>query len=235
MKKLLLGLFLFSVLSFAEGNTVETRFGLDLQSDSKLKATGEDPVNLKFTKRGFEIGAEYRKDLSSGFEAGVGIFYKRNGYRKNFKEDVVFPILDDVPVSSEFKGFHSLPIYATLRYNFLTSSDIKPYIKANLGYSINSGTAKVTYSDNTSTWPSIKGTVDDEYRFKNGIYYGIGTGIEYKNFTVDLSYNVLRSKFENTWISTVGRLGTHVLESSTETGKINNRYLTLSFGYNFKF
>ena len=235
MKKLLLGLFLFSVLSFAEGNTVETKFGVDLQSNSKFKETGDDARSFKFTKKGLEIGAEYRKDLSSGFEAGLGAFYKRNGYRKNFKEDVVFPILDNVPVSSEFKGFNSFPIYATLRYNFLTSSDIKPYIKANLGYSINSGTAKVTYSDNTSNWPSIKGTVDEEYKFKNGIYYGIGTGVEYKNFTVDLSYNVLRSKFENTWISTVGRLGSHVLEYATETGKINNRYLTLSFGYNFKF
>ena len=50
MKKLLLGLFLFSVLSFAEGNTVETKFGVDLQSKSKFKETGDHARSFKFTK-----------------------------------------------------------------------------------------------------------------------------------------------------------------------------------------
>ena len=245
MKKLLLlGLFLLGSLSFSEGNIIETRLGYDLNVNSKIKT--DDEENLKVLKNGIELGVEYRRELSSGFEIGGGIFYKKSGYKNTFKDGTpegnpygIAGSIDTIPLNVETKGFNSLPIYATARYKFYTPSEIKPYIKANLGYSFKSGSARFSYAENTNIWTTIKGRVEDEFKFRNGLYYSIGIGAEFKNFTVDLSYNVIRSKYDYYYMydasSNLIGSGIETYNYANETGKVSNKFITLSFGYNFKF
>lgn len=238
MKKLILSIFMVSALaSFAEGNTVDVRAGFDFNSKSKVK-DGESSFDL--LKRGFELGAEYRRNLGSGFELGAGVFYKRNSFKKDTIDEAL--IIDgttgDVyPTSVTNKKFNAFPIYATARYNFMTpSEDIVPYIKANLGYSINSGKLESKYTTNTTTYPDVAGRIDESYKFKNGLYYGLGTGVKYKNFFADLSYNVIRSKVENRYMSSAESIGgTTTYEYDNWNTKVNNRFVTLSFGYSFGF
>ncbi len=242
MKKFLLLLLAISGLSFAEGNTVELRIGADLSTNSKLKFVDiyDENFSVKGLKNGFEIGAEYRRDLGTGFELGAGFFYKKNNYHNELKEySVEGTIIDSKGMTASSKGFHSFPIYATARYNFMTPSDsIKPYIKANLGYSINSGKLTSHYAENFSYFNDIAGRLNLDIKFKNGLYYGIGTGIKYNNFSVDLSYNEIHSKFSETFMDSASSNSsstTGVYEYATYNKKLKNRFVTLSFGYNFEF
>ena len=234
MKKLILSIFMITALaSFAEGNTVDVRAGFDFSSKAKIK---DEDVSFDLLKRGFELGAEYRRNLGTGFEVGGGIFYKTNSFKKNAVGE---PILDEdgSELNVTSKKFNAFPIYATARYNFTTpSEDIVPYIKANLGYSINSGKLESKYAQNTTEYPDSAGRIDESYKFKNGLYYGLGTGLKYKNFFVDLSYNVIRSKVENRFMSSAQSIGgSTTYEYDKWNTKVNNKFVTLSFGYSFGF
>ena len=74
MKKLAIGLFLILGLSvFAEGSKIEVRGGYDFGAKYDAKAGT------------FEIGTEYRYEVSPGVEVGGGIAYQshkkiKNGY-----------------------------------------------------------------------------------------------------------------------------------------------------------
>ncbi|AMD95168.1 outer membrane beta-barrel protein [Leptotrichia sp. oral taxon 847] len=240
MKKLILSVFILTTLvSFAEGNSVDVRAGLDLGSKSKVK---NEDFSFDLLKKGFEIGTEYRRNLGAGFEAGAGIFYKRNNFKKEVLDDA---LVDEASYDTKYKSFNAVPIYATARYNFNTNSDFVPYIKANLGYSINSGKAESNYTGvGTSKYYDIAGKLNEKFEFKNGLYYGLGTGLKYKNFFADLSYNVIRAKVENNYMSSaryssVTASGTTTRSTEYEFDKddykVNNRFVTLSFGYSFEF
>lgn len=240
MKKLILSVFILTTLvSFAEGNSVDVKAGLDLGSKSKVK---NEDFSFDLLKKGFEIGTEYRRNLGAGFEAGAGIFYKRNNFKKEVLDDA---LVDEASYDTKYKSFNAVPIYATARYNFNTNSDFVPYIKANLGYSINSGKAKSNYTGvGTSKYYDIAGKLNEKFEFKNGLYYGLGTGLKYKNFFADLSYNVIRAKVENNYMSSaryssVTASGTTTRSTEYEFDKddykVNNRFVTLSFGYSFEF
>ena len=234
MKKLILSIFMITALaSFAEGNTVDVRAGFDFSSKAKIK---DENGSFDLLKRGFELGAEYRRNLGTGFEVGGGIFYKANSFKKNAVGE---PILDEdgSELNITSKKFNALPIYATARYNFATpSEDIVPYVKANLGYSINSGKLESKYAQNTTEYPDSAGRIDESYKFKNGLYYGLGTGLKYKNFFVDLSYNVIRSKVENRFMSSAQSIGgSTTYEYDKWNTKVNSKFVTLSFGYSFGF
>ena len=234
MKKLILSIFMITALvSFAEGNTVDVRAGFDFSSKAKVK---DENGSFDLLKRGFELGTEYRRNLGTGFEVGGGIFYKANSFKKNAVGE---PILDEdgSELNITSKKFNALPIYATARYNFATpSEDIVPYVKANLGYSINSGKLESKYAQNTTEYPDSAGRIDESYKFKNGLYYGLGTGLKYKNFFADLSYNVIRSKVENRFMSSAQSSGgSTTYEYDKWNTKVNNKFVTLSFGYSFGF
>lgn len=239
MKKLILSVFILTTLvSFAEGNSVDVRAGLDLGSKSKVK---NEDFSFDLLKKGFEIGTEYRRNLGAGFEAGAGIFYKRNNFKKEVLDDA---LVDEASYDTKYKSFNAVPIYATARYNFNTNSDFVPYIKANLGYSINSGKAESNYTGVGTSYYDIAGKLNEKFEFKNGLYYGLGTGLKYKNFFADLSYNVIRAKVENNYMSSaryssVTASGTTTRSTEYEFDKddykVNNRFVTLSFGYSFEF
>ena len=204
MKKLLLLGALVSSIAMAD--VIEVRVGGDLTNRATFKDTDNQnwKINDDALKNGFEITGEYRTPIAENLEIGGGISYKFNKLsNKNYS-------------GLTMKGINSVPIFFTTRYNFKNTSEITPYIKGNLGLAINSGKVE---SKNLVAKESLK--------FGSGVYYGIGTGLQYKNFVADLSYNVntMKTKYN---FNTPGY---------REQGKFNTNHgtLTLGVGYSFGF
>ena len=204
MKKLLLLGALVSSIAMAD--VIEVRVGGDLTNRATFKDTDNQnwKINDDALKNGFEITGEYRTPIAENLEIGGGISYKFNKLsNKNYS-------------GLTMKGINSVPIFFTTRYNFKNTSEITPYIKGNLGLAINSGKVE---SKNLVAKESLK--------FGSGVYYGIGTGLQYKNFVADLSYNVNTMKTKYNFNTPRYR----------EQGKFNTNHgtLTLGVGYSFGF
>lgn len=86
--------------------------------------TEKEELKTKFPV--FELGVEYRKEITDNFELGGGILFQ---YQKRIKE-------------TDIDGFNSYPVYIAVRYNFYENSKIKTYMKSDIGYSYNSGNFK---------------------------------------------------------------------------------------------
>ena len=204
MKKLLLLGALVSSIAMAD--VIEVRVGGDLTNRATFKDTDNQnwKINDDALKNGFEITGEYRTPIAENLEIGGGISYKFNKLsNKNYS-------------GLTMKGINSVPIFFTTRYNFKNTSEITPYVKGNLGLAINSGKVE---RKNLVAKESLK--------FGSGVYYGIGTGLQYKNFVADLSYNVntMKTKYN------LNRPG------YKEEDKFNTNHgtLTLGVGYSFGF
>ena len=202
MKKLLLLGALVSSIAMAD--VIEVRVGGDLTNRATFKDTDNQnwKINDDALKNGFEITGEYRTPIAENLEIGGGISYKFNKLsNKNYS-------------GLTMKGINSVPIFFTTRYNFKNTSEITPYVKGNLGLAINSGKVE---SKNLVAKESLK--------FGSGVYYGIGTGLQYKNFVADLSYNVntMKTKYSVD------------IPGYKRNSKFNTNHgaLTLSVGYSF--
>ena len=205
MKKLLLLLGLV-VSATAMASVVEVRVGGDLTNRATFKDTDNQnwKINDDALKNGFEITGEYRTPIAENLEIGGGISYKFNKLsNKNYS-------------GLTMKGINSVPIFFTTRYNFKNASEITPYVKGNLGLAITSGKVE-----------SKNILADESLKFESGIYYGIGTGLQYKNFVADLSYNVNTMKTKYSFN----------MPGYKEEGKFNTNHgtLTLGVGYSFGF
>ena len=191
MKKILLGLFALASVSAvaAEGVNVYGRLGLDVYS--RYQKIEESSVLKTKGKVAPSIAVEVTKDLGSNFEAGLGLGHVWNG-KRNMTVDY-----------EKIEAIRSIPLYVTTKYKFDAGSDVKPYVKADLGYSFN----------------QMKKN-DYDLKAKNGLYAGIGAGVEYNNVTADLSYvfTGAKYKFEN-----------------GNTYKANKNAVRLTVGYKFAF
>ena len=205
MKKLLLLLGLV-VSATAMASVVDVRVGGDLTNRATFKDTDNQnwKINDDALKNGFEITGEYRTPIAENLEIGGGI-----AYRYNKLSSKNYPGLT-------MKGINSVPIFFTTRYNFKNASEITPYVKGNLGLAITSGKVE-----------SKNILADESLKFESGIYYGIGTGLQYKNFVADLSYNVNTMKTKYSFN----------MPGYKEEGKFNTNHgtLTLGVGYSFGF
>mgnify|MGYP000912150612 FL=1 len=204
MKKLLLLGALVSSIAMAD--VIEVRVGGDLTNRATFKDTDNQnwKINDDALKNGFEITGEYRTPIAENLEIGGGISYKFNKLsNKNYS-------------GLTMKGINSVPIFFTTRYNFKNASEITPYVKGNLGLAITSGKVE-----------SKNILADESLKFESGIYYGIGTGLQYKNFVADLSYNVNTMKTKYSFN----------MPGYKEEGKFNTNHgtLTLGVGYSFGF
>ena len=204
MKKLLLLGALVSSIAMAD--VIEVRVGGDLTNRATFKDTDNQnwKINDDALKNGFEITGEYRTPIAENLEIGGGISYKFNKLsNKNYS-------------GLTMKGINSVPIFFTTRYNFKNASEITPQVKGNLGLAITSGKVE-----------SKNILADESLKFESGIYYGIGTGLQYKNFVADLSYNVNTMKTKYSFN----------MPGYKEEGKFNTNHgtLTLGVGYSFGF
>ena len=203
MKKYLIILgMLLSLAIYAEGNKVEVRGGIDLGQEFNHNYW-DLKKDAKFS---YELAVEYRRELARNFELGVGIAYQDHGKVKTGNYSTF---------STEGDLYDSIPLYITSRYNFKNSTEVTPYIKSSLGYSfnVNDGNLKVK---------TALGERELDVNAKNGFYYGIGAGVEYKSFVADLSYQVNYSDIE-------------AKDNNFNSSKADFQRFTLSLGYNFEF
>lgn len=220
-KKVLLGLAALSCASLAaEGTNVYLKAGADMfQRFDEVKYDGEKLNKDKGDDFGYELTVEVMREVYSNFELGLGLSYQDHGDpKKNTTGDWMLDNNGDLyDITSEIPGFKSVPLYVTAKYNFPVEGNIKPYLKADLGYSFN--------SDNGDVKASVIGyeTIKYSTKIENGLYYGIGAGAEYNDFVVDLMYKMNKAKIE--------------IDDEGDKYKKDLDYsrVTLSVGYKFNF
>ena len=216
MKKLLVVLGLIaSVALYAEGNKVEVRGGADFATTFSHNFNNVSE-NTDFS---YELALEYRKELPYNFELGLGIAYQDHGKLKS--QTTGYPTYN-TEVSGDL--YDSIPLYVTAKYNFKNSSEFTPYVKANLGYSFNINDGSLSLKE-TSRLTGISYSSNFDVDVKDGFYYGLSTGVEYKGFIVDLAYQVNYSD-----VDLKDANGNTRFSSSADF----NRF-TLGLGYNFGF
>ncbi len=219
MKKrifMLLSLMTIGALSFGKENVVEVRAGIS-------PATKFDVEPSKKAKTSFEVGAEYRYLVTENVELGGGIAYQKHGKLKRFSDVSNSLLKVDV---SDTQLYDSIPLYATVKYNFRNDSEFTPYIKANLGYSMNVNGENNSHYE---TYSKVTGAMLDsgklkDLKAKNGMYYAIGAGVEYRGFTADISYQINTAKIDGVRY-----------DGQTDSGKADNRRVTLGIGYQMGF
>ena len=224
MKKILLIIgILAGSLAYAEGNIIEIRGGYDLTSTTNFDKDIYSEYDLdKFVENGFHFGVEYRREVLTNFQIGAGLEYRLSSLDQPGN---VRATNENIDYSYDSGNLSSIPLYVTARYVFRNSTDINPYIKVNLGYSINSGDTSVNLNNFYS------GKLVEEYKseMKNGMFYGLGFGVEYKNFLVDLTYDITHSKAEEKIYNYEDK------EGFSYDYDFDIQKLTLSFGYQFNF
>lgn len=209
LKKVLLGMVILSAVSMAEGTNIYLRAGANVwEKFDVLKYDGQKISNEKTDEFSYEIAAEITKEIYQNIELGVGIAYQDHG---NPKDKSVFGEKYKMP------GYTSVPVYITGKYNIPTDfHNIKPYIKMDLGYSFNDknrDAGVVIYGGERKLSTKIE----------DGVYFGIGAGLEYNNFTADIMYKITKAEME------------------TSTGRSKQKYdldysrVTLAIGYKFNY
>lgn len=188
-----------STLSLADGN-FNLRVGGDVYSkvDSLGVYSGGDTEDF-----GYEVGLEYMRPVTEKLELGLGIAYQKNakisGKKSKFSEWNGVIESEYSKGYDDFRGYDSIPVYFTGKYVLTDKWAVKPYIKASLGYSFNFGNEDVKYSDkveyeNEATDTDLGGQTFEAYNLstdvKNGLYYAVGVGIEYKFLALETLYQV---------------------------------------------
>ena len=204
-KNLLIAGILVSSVAMANGNVIEVRLGGDLKNTYIVENNGQrTELDKSVYKNGIEVVTEYRKEILPNFELGGGVAVKR---AKN----------DSTPLYEQYKKTNPAP---TDKFE-----TVKPYVKAKLGYAFNKG----VYS-----YELKKGNLEMkmETKYGDGVYLGLGTGVEIKNFVVDLSYNSTNMRTSTdikNVVNSVPKEPKHILST------VKNHSVTLSVGYLFKF
>ena len=211
------------------------KIGIDVWSEydewkyEGLKANKKDTKNL-----GFEIALEATRNITNNFELGLGVAYqnhakpKSNSNKEYYADN--FWHYDDY--KTEMPKFDSVPLYAIAKYNFETGTAWKPYLKATLGYSFNikDKDAKGTYDEYSHNGLEDSTPEKFDTKIKNGLYYGVGAGVEYENFFVDLMYQVNQAK---------AKLSYEDIDYPEDSWSLKKDFdysrVTLGFGYKFNY
>lgn len=214
IKKILLGMTTLSCVALASQDTnLYLKTGADIwQKFDVITPKDSETINRKKADRmGYELTFEATREIYPNLEFGAGISYQDHGSTKSLN-DKDFDIKLDMP------KFTSVPIYLVTKYNIPTNSNIKPYLKADLGYSFNHNGGDLKFTDY-----ELGETIKISSDIKDGLYFGVGAGVEYNNLVADLMYKINKAKFE----------------VETPDGKSKNNFnysrVTLSVGYKFNF
>ena len=167
MKKLIIGIAtLASLISMSQGAEANIKVGYDFFRTSTIVEVNNDDefkVDNAQYERGFTIGLEILpltfKD--SKIKLGAGVEY-------NFGETTVRYSKDGLDTNKYF-----VPLYATAKFTYYRhqKSDVNLYTFARLGYAFS------------------KENSDMEVINANGVYYGLGFGLDYKYFLAEILYD----------------------------------------------
>lgn len=133
-----------------------------------------DKYEFKDKNEDLHIGQVTAKELTSdkfldGLEFGIGVAYKN---QECYEDDILESRNPDI--------WNHTPIYATGKYKISDNEVSSKYLKFNLGYAIGE------YDNNPY----------NEEEIRNGLYYGIGGGIDYDDISLDLLYQVNKDAYE---------------------------------------
>lgn len=115
---------------------------------------------------------EFTSDqLINNSEVGVGISYKEQNDK--YKDRA----------TGDGEDWNYTPIYATGKYKISEGEDNTKYLKVNLGYSFKE--------------VSKEERKDSDDRVQGGIYYGIGGGVDFRDMSVGVMYQVNKDSKED--------------------------------------
>ena len=176
MKKLLIGLVALSAVSMAAGETQNTtqfdtngmylNFRLGLDRGGHYISDGDDykgDYSYETDDFGGEIAVEGLIPLNDMFHLGLGVAFQSHAAGNEYFSGY------DSDDKRKDNYYNSVPVYVTGKFYIPTETVVKPYLKANLGYSFNT-------------------EFDKDADVDNGFYYAAGLGVEYNNFNVDFMY-----------------------------------------------
>ncbi|SJZ69454.1 Opacity protein [Cetobacterium ceti] len=159
------------------------KVGGDISPEYENVNLNGNKLNSKSAKNlGYEISLEFMQQLwHSNFEVGLGTAYQRHGGVKSINSvsepEIVRASTNEISVN--LGRYDSVPLYLIGKYNFGFWKGWSPYIKGDIGYSFN-----IKDHSLREAGESIPTKIDD------GLYYGVGLGAEYYNWTVDAMYKV---------------------------------------------
>lgn len=136
-----------------------------------------DKYNFSTKSQDIHVGRinanEFTSDrIIDNGEVGVGISYKENENNKHLERK-----------KDDSEDWNYTPVYATGKYKISEGEDNVKYLKVNLGYSF-----KELKKDERK---------DKDDRIQGGIYYGVGGGVDYRDMSVGLMYQVNKDGIEN--------------------------------------
>ncbi|MXN88759.1 outer membrane beta-barrel protein [Pasteurella canis] len=190
---LLITLSLASVFATAQTNQINFygKAGVDLTSrfeTMKIQAENgsEFPAAAGTKKNTFSpsIFLETTYNVLPQTEIGLGIGYiKRDGfhYSGTFEER---PGMFDKE-TYKINRYSSLPLYFIFKQNYVLNPDTKFYFKSDLGYALNK-TKSTWYTSYTNDRKTFEHPI--HFKTKDGLYAGLGVGIEYKFLLAELGY-----------------------------------------------
>ncbi|ACA31970.1 hypothetical protein [Histophilus somni] len=139
---------------------------------------------LPQTEIGLGLGYIKRK----GFDHSASWHFNKDIQKKTWAQTSGFTDIEQYRIYR----YSSLPIYLILKQNYAFNANSKFYLKGNIGYSINKmpNTKYAHYSNETSLKIQQTQIGDPIYKMKakNGLYLGLGIGIEYKSFLAEIGY-----------------------------------------------
>ncbi|WP_249963439.1 hypothetical protein [Histophilus somni] len=144
-------------------------------------------------------------------EVGLGVGYiKRKGFDHSanwfifgggeYTPNPADPATANTAIETyKVNRYASVPIYVVLKQNIALSQNAKLYFMGNLGYSLNKieDTKYNYYSDQVSQGNFVLNeslSKPRKMKAKNGLYLGLGVGVEYKSFLAEIGYYHTKSK-----------------------------------------
>ena len=168
MKKVILGIAtLASLISMSQGAEANIKVGYDffrVSTSIEIDEMGDKMYNLDMYNRGFVLGLELLpltfKD--SRIKLGAGVEY-------NFGETTVRYSQKEAYTKKYF-----VPLYATAKFTYYRheKSGVNLYTFGRLGYAF-----------------SKEEDDNNEVTDANGVYYGLGFGLDYKYFLAEIMYD----------------------------------------------
>lgn len=147
---------------------VQNKYNSDVEIVEELKNTF-NKYNFSNKKSDIHVGRinsnEFTSDqLIDNSEIGIGISYQDQN--KKLKERII----------NDSEDWNYTPIYATGKYIIEDDENSTKYLKLNFGYSF-----KEVSKDEGR---------DSEDKLQGGVYYGIGGGIDFRDMSVGIMYQV---------------------------------------------
>lgn len=197
--------------------------------------TNPNPQKRKEFIRGYSFNVDITKNVGDYIELGVGTGYihnKQYTYDFKHKSSATSP---ETTKNAKVFAIDNVPLYATAKVKF-SKGNIKPYIKADLGYAFNVKYKHFKYADTTLDHTGdihINNKLEDH----GGVYIGGAIGVEAYNFFVEAKashiFNDVTVNYSENGLTTYPPTGSNA--SDTWTTFKGNTLLGIRAGYKFEF